>query len=383
METTGTPRRKDLHPATFRNELANLKFALLAYGARVSKEANDAVAKSKMPLRTRSGVSGGLDIKLAESVDVNVPVNEAFVSNSPLIVTADEQMNLQVVDERTGTRNHVELLPIPNFYSLTTLSGEPMRRVAQMCSRDRICYGMTGPTCRFWRKDLRCQYCSIGKNYKDDGARKKIDTLMEVLEVSLQGGSTRPRHILVGGGTPNGDDMGSILASEITKRIKKHFDLSVYVMIAAPLENSEITRVYDAGADDLGMNLEFWSDEAWRRFIPGKNSLIGKTRYLQALEYAQSLFGPTRTRSILVAGVEGAHETLAGVRFLTQIGVLPILSPFRALDGTLMADFSGFSAEQYFDLWAQAERIAAEAGAILGPDCLACQNNTLALPLDT
>ena len=83
-----------------------------------------------------------------------------------------------------------------------------------------------------------------------------------------------------------------------------------------------------------GLNMELFSDAAWETIIPGKHQHIGKQRYLKALEYAVSIFGPINTRSILIVGLEDARHTIEGAATLASMGVMPILSPFRPLEGS-------------------------------------------------
>jgi hypothetical protein len=134
--------------------------------------------------------------------------------------------------------------------------------------------------------------------------------------------------------------------------------------------------------DEVGLNLEFWSDDAWSSFIPGKHLEIGKPRYLEALEYCVSLFGPINTRSILIAGLEPLAFTYDAALALSQMGVMPIVSPFRPLLGSTLQDRRGASSDQYVELWDALDRVTAPLGLPVGPVCIACQNNTLGLPTD-
>lgn len=189
------------------------------------------------------------------------------------------------------------------------------------------------------------------------------------------------KHVLLGGGTPNMKDMGAVLAAELCKAIKKRFNLSCYVMISAPSKNEYIDLLWKAGVDELGMNLEFYSDDARQKYIPGKEKYIGKSRYYDALEHAVSRFGPINTRSILVTGLENPEHTISGVESLASIGVMPILSPFRPLNNTELEHTRGFDYKTYFDMYLEAHSRSIRHGIPIGPTCIPCQNNTLALPL--
>jgi len=300
-------------PSDLKN-IGLLKFELLTSGLKVSATARYYMERAKRPIRTRSGASGGLDIVLPHDVHVNAPVDERFASQSPLFL--DHVSDKLVIRRGDEILTQVELQPIPRYYSLHTSDGVPMVKVGQMCSGDRFCYGMTGPYCRFWKPELRCKFCSIGLNEDRDASRKTIEQMLEALACAVDDPNIPARHVLIGGGTPLGEDMGAVLASKLCYAIKKHFGLSCYVMICAPLKNEYIDMLRDSGADELGMNIEFYSDAAWEEMIPGKNRYIGKKRYLEALEYAVSLFGPINTRSLIIVGLKTPSIPLRALRGL-------------------------------------------------------------------
>lgn len=379
---TGTSFLYAASPAEVR-KWAEIKFGLLAEGAVLTPAADAEMHDAKRPIRTRSGVSGGLDIRIAGCVDVNVPVREGFARDSSYRLECQE--GLYQVTRDGEALCEFSPLPTPEFYGRTTgEQAEPMHRIGQMCSADRFCYGMTGPTCYFWARSRRCQYCTIGKNYSEDGVRKQESQMMEVLAAAVSDPRSPAQHVLIGGGTPPGDDRGALMAADLCETIKSTFpELSIYVMIAAPLSNAPLARLHAAGADEIGLNLEFWSEEAWERFIPGKHALIGKQRYIEALDFCVDLFGPVNTRSILIAGLEPLAHTRDAAIFLARRGVMPIVSPFRPLEGATLASARGATGPEYFRLWQSIDAEIAPDGIPLGPSCVACQNNTLALPTDS
>jgi hypothetical protein len=360
-------------------EFGQLKFELLASGVRVTSEARQCLQDAKRPIRTRSGASGGLDIELPHHIDVNVPVDEEFAAKSEL--TLDCISGKLAIRRNDKILTTIEVQPIPRYYNLRTSQDVPMVQIGQMCSGDRFCYGMTGPYCWFWRPERRCQYCSIGFSKGLDASQKTVDQLLDTLEVAINDPVIPAKHVLLGGGTPDGEDMGAILASKLCKAIKSRFDLSCYVMISAPLKDNYIDMLRDSGADELGMNIEFYSDLAWEEFIPGKNQYIGKKRYFEALEHAVSIFGPINTRSLIIVGLEDPKYTIDGAERLASMGVMPILSPFRPLTGTALENRRGFDHLRYWEIYMQVHQNAAKYMIPTGPTCIHCQNNILVLPL--
>jgi len=356
-----------------------IKFEILASGLKVSDQAWQLLAHAKGPIQTRSGASGGLDIVLPHHVHVNSPINERFASRSQLLLDVDG--GSLVIKRGQQILCEANLQPVPKYYALTASDGVPMAKIGQLCSGDRFCYGMTGPYCVFWKASSRCKFCSIGLNKDRDAARKTVDQMLEALAAAVEDPVIPARHVLLGGGTPNVEDMGAVLAAELCEAIKKRFDLSCYVMICAPSKNEYIDLLWQAGVDELGMNLEFYSDSAWEQFIPGKAEYIGKRRYIEALEYAVSRFGPINTRSILIVGLEDPEYTIGGAELLASMGVMPILSPFRPLERAGLENRRGFDHKTYFDIYSEVHTQAMRYGIPTGPTCIPCQNNVLALPL--
>jgi hypothetical protein len=110
--------------------------------------------------------------------------------------------------------------------------------------------------------------------------------------------------------------------------------------------------------------------------------LVGRQGYLRALKEAARVFGPIAARSLLIVGLESFEASLSGVKLLCELGVMPILSPFRALEGTDLVDHQGWEASMHIDLYEASFEIAKAASLPLGPTCIPCQNNTLTLPED-
>ena len=71
---------------------------------------------------------------------------------------------------------------------------------------------------------------------------------------------------------------------------------------------------------------------------------------------------------------------MQGIRELCQIGVMPILSVFRPIPGTNTEDIVPPSNQFLRKIYTTGTSICSEFALHLGPECPACQNNTLSLP---
>ena len=129
---------------------------------------------------------------------------------------------------------------------------------------------------------------------------------------------------------------------------------------------------------ELGVKAEDGSYSIPERYIPDK-AAIGRTRYLQFIEDAVTIFGENKIRSSLVVGLEPAEDTLEGVKDLVNCGCLPVLSAFVPAPGTDMANYPAPEVSFLFDLVKRADEIAKASGMVLGPLCRPCTHNSITI----
>lgn len=370
--------------------LARLKVRLLAEGLRIDAGVDEALAREGRPrLRVRSGSCGGLDVILPDGSYVNCPVDELFATHSPFVLRHEDGW---VITDETGRDAPVPvtLAPRPAYYDRRGSAGVLLRQVGQVCS-DRLGVGLTNG-CVYWaRAQTRCQFCSIGLNVRNGNeiGRKPLPAVLEVVDAALSDPVAPAAHVLLGGGTPPGPDAGAIGIAHATRAIKARWPhVPVYAMISPPAEPHYIQELVDAGVDELGINIEVFSDVAGERYLPAKRSL-GLSTYLRMLEVAVAAFAARfghgdaqvgRVRSIMIVGLESAQDTLHGVEALASRGVMPILTPLRPMRGTPLERHPQWPAEALWDLTQEAASVADRYGLPLGPTCIPCQANTLNVP---
>lgn len=352
---------------------SRLKLHLLHYGARVEEAAALFVrTRGKAPRRVRSGSCGGLDIVLPGGVYANIPVKEKFAETSPFsIVRTAEGVTLARNDCGFGDGTPISLVPEPAFHRSPQLA-----RVGQVCF-DRLGVGIT-TLCRFWKgAERRCRFCSIGLNGADEQRDKAHSEIMAVADAAFADVAYRASHVLIGGGTPAGDDSGGRLMASLAAELSTSWpDRPIYAMLAPPADLAVLDEMHASGIAEVGMNVELYDRRAAERFMPAKAEEISPARYLSALDHAAQLFGPVNTRSILIVGLESRVATLAGVEELSSRGVMPILSPFRPLAGTILETHPRPDPDELWETVLAAEAIAARYSIPLGPTCIACQGNT-------
>ncbi len=351
-----------------------LKFELLGWGLTATERAWEEVRRvGKYPQQVRSGASGGLDLVLPGGLWVNAPVYTR--EDEPRAAVLDLNEDGFCISGREIALP-IEVVPRPAYYDRLTSDGTSMRNVGQM-SGDRIGFGLAN-ACYFWQQERRCQFCSIGLNRRNELPDKSLDLIFETLEAAVEDPILPARHILLSGGTPPGPDRGARKFAAFCQAIKKRFPLRVYLMTVPTDDHRDLSVLFDAGIDEIALNLEVYNEELSAAIVPGKHREIGRQRYLDALCYCRSLWKAPNVRSLLVAGIEPIEDTLTGVRALMSIGVMPILSIFRPIPGTMLAEHPKPGPEELEELFQGSLSPSQEHGIELGPSCRACQNNTVA-----
>ena len=187
-------------------------------------------------------------------------------------------------------------------------------------------------------------------------------------------------HFLIGGGSgTNKEEPQNIL--KIARHIRSRSNRPIYAMCLPPKDLNVLSEFYDAGIDEVGFNLELFDREIAAKIMPAKGAIPIST-YELAYKKAVSLWGRTgAVRSLLVLGLEPIESFYAGVEWLCQLGVMPIVSVFRPMDSIVLKDALPPDNQELKNIFNKATSIASKYGLTLGPSCIACQNNTLSFPL--
>ena len=263
-------------------------------------------------------------------------------------------------------------VPVPDYYNEVTSSGEPFTSFA-ITHTDRV---RISPIegCAY-----RCTFCDIPTEFPRY-RRKSIEGLVESVARAERDAALPARHVLISGGTPFPADFDYL--REVYATVASRFiHMPVDIMMVPVPGLMDLEWLKGVGIHGLSINLELYEEVEARRYAPNKKAL-GRSWYGQFIKQAVNIFGPNRVRSLLMVGLEPPEATLAGVEFLAERGCQPVLSPFRPAPGTRLETAAPPSAMLLADIYMRARDITLKHGVSLGPDCLACQHNTLTFPDD-
>lgn len=424
-----------------RDRMIRVKVALLIQGVRLDKDvaldrpgtfgAVDMVFQDKERFDNYI-VNAPVDNPLNPDEQTDKPVK--FTGLTPFLIKKHESKENQLVLTYYGeTVDEIFLFPTDEL-AKKTVNGIPYENIAYL-STDRVRVHSTN-ACKFKVANQGCRFCNIKIGSIDDlqaqdnktFAMENIDAVLrDYVEtymnshamVSHNGVEYYPalRHFLVGGQTMDlaAEGAEKRLVDTVSRiaAITGH-DCEIYAMIV-PCSPDTIIEMRDAGLTHIAFNVEMYDDELAHEMMPGKRRkdpprdengepLPGSEKeegcsfreYMEYLEVARRILGTHESaRSMLLIGLEPLKNTIRGVKEMLKIDVQPMLSVFRPMPGT---DCEHFMSPQIEDVvavyeeavrWCKRKQYATAKGYYdphkrmhLGPDCVPCQNNTVALPYE-
>jgi hypothetical protein len=189
-----------------------------------------------------------------------------------------------------------------------------------------------GP-CRFAKSGFACKYC--GTKETPHPAAFTNDDFVEALKILLE--ETPAEIIHLSSGFVESEDGGMADLEPLVREIRKHLNILVSVDVMPPATNTWIDRTYASGVDMVYYDLDVFDPALFASTYPEKEQRIRHKRYLEALEHAVKIFPSGAVTSHLVLGLEPLSSTMKGIDFLTDLGVVPLITFFPPRSGASLA----------------------------------------------
>ena len=308
-----------------------------------------------------------LDLNIDEQFYFNVPYQAKMTELSPFSIKLDIYGNYVLMYWEFEITK-VNLRSLDPLGENKTVNGFRYAEISYL-GNDRLrIYHRNG--CYFKSHDIGCRFCDIEKT---DKAFSLVD-IEEVIDAYY--GTPQIQHYLIGGGsdTPESDFRQIV---EIAKKIKQKTAKPIYLM-SIPPKNIEVLKTFKkAGITEVAFNLEVYDRELAYRYMPGKGSIPLKI-YEKAFKQAVSLWGRNgNVRTIFIVGLESKKSLLAGVEYVCKLGVSPILSLFKPIEGTPLSYLLPPSDQEILQICLSVEKLCKLYDVPLGPACRYCEDNTL------
>lgn len=342
-----------------------VKIALLNHGITLSTTAIQLATKYG---KIKEAVFDAIDIIIYDKLHVNVPCNCKFNSISPFTIEAEKDKFILLCDGENMSEVDIYFVP-DTLLNKKTKSGIPYDSIINLAT-DRIRIN-PAPVCYYKQHKLQCKFC----NLPDYNEQYNLIDIIEIIDYCLE--NVQFRHFLIGGGTYGIDEKSWNIIGELASYIRKKSDKDIYLMSIPPKEIQTLEMLKNAGITEVAFNLEIFDRELAKACMPGKG-MISSQQYISILKHAVSLWGNDgMVRSLLIYGFDTDKDFLNGIEDLCKLGIEPIISIFRPLNGTEFSELNPPATLDVFSIYNKCQKIVKKYSMILGPDCPKCQNNTL------
>ena len=293
--------------------------------------------------RTRAGLGSGLELVLPggrKPIWVNVPVVEAFVDRSPLLLVR-ERSGYRVIDSRTADSYEVTIPREPAWYSRRTSAGVEMSRVGVLQGNYLGIY--VSNSCLYWaaQPSLACKFCTTGRNVGvSEQKRKNVEDVVEVARAARDESGSIFTHMNTGYHFEDVDRLEAVHGLRQCEPFVRALRERVggFIGVQAMPVPSRMFHEYDAliaaGTDHFSFCYEFEDPATFAKLCPGKEATMGQHGFFEAMEYTAKALGRGRVAGEIIAGLEPIEATKRGIDRIVDAGAFPTVCIFRPTVGS-------------------------------------------------
>lgn len=347
----------------WQEHLLELKIMLLNHGVHINSDAIENLKNQGGPNYLEFNA---IDISFC-NLYFNVPYSMPFTWLSPFVITLNDTGGL-MLNYYNHSLGRVSIRTIDKL-GQKIIKGHKYNDVSYLgVDRLRI-YHRCG--CYYKERNLGCRFCDI-ENEKNDITFQDICTILDAYNDTKD-----IRHYLIGGGS-DAPESDFVRIKEIAKYIKQTTSKSIYLMCTPPTNAGILEELYKAGVTEVTFNLEVFDRQLAKKYMPGK-SILSLEVYDYAFKKATEIWGRNngKVRCAFIIGLEPKASLFAGVEYICQLGVSPILSLFKPIPGTPLEHMLPPSDKETLQICKIIEQICNKYNIELGPSCPYCEDNTL------
>jgi len=356
------------------SKLEKIKISLLCNGINITDNAyNKLTDNNRKPISINDYVTtSGLLLILPGNIYVNAGIKKKYIlsdNNSETLDYDDIEKSFFIITV-DSEKIYVECLPIPVYYNTAISTGKKASQIV-MNHSDRV---RISPIigCK-----NSCYFCDANSKKYEKNTFPEIKEAMNIAFYSDE--EKCIKHILISGGSPKPNDKNYL--EEIYHSILNYSALNVDIMLEANNNFDIIYKLKDWGCFSLSINLEIFDSKLAEKIMPEKFA-IGRTKYINFIAKAVEVFSNNQIRSCIIAGIESIESTLEAVKILSEIGCIPVLSPFITSEKIKLKNYNKPDVDFLSELYEKAYEIIRKNGLYPGPRCIPCQHNVIAFPSD-
>ena len=231
-----------------------------------------------------------------------------------------------------------------DFYRQKTDAGRNFVGNSVLQGLDWVAFQCLWP-CEYAAVGKTCQFCFSGGDFETAAKRGKAlphattaADVAQIVNYALQNEGVS--HVQITGGSTFD---GAFEAKNINAYLSEVENVpgEILLYITPPSDMGLLDNYFDLGASRIACSLEVWDIPRATEITPGKISITGRQRHLQALTYIAEKYGHGKAFSNFVIGVEDIETLKEGATWLAERGILPTASVWmpmgRPVQGSMKA----------------------------------------------
>lgn len=330
--------------------LTKLKLELFCRGLRLSEDIYGGKGR-----KSGAGPAGGRFVKIKEDIIGNIPIWPEFTKKSRFLLKIKD--NIFELWKDNSKLHDVELLPANyEFYKKKTTTNIPMKKIALIHGENCLATTVI-QTCYYWRINKQCLFCGIEGSLKSNStvAVKKPIELFETTKAAIDEGVVE--HITLTTGTTKSKDKGAEYLEKIVRKIST-LEIPIHVQVEPPEDFNWFNKLYNAGAETIGIHIETLNEEKFKQYCPGKSTRTGIKEFLKSWQYCVDLFGKNQVDTYYLIGLEKIDERFfKNIEKIAGLGVIPFLVPLRPVSGSKLESFKKPTANTLMNIYSRAGKI--------------------------
>jgi len=290
------------------------------------------------PQDTQRTGNAGLQVKMNNGeLALNVAVFKGFCKNSPyyFINTVNGLALINNIDDSSTPVICPAIAPLwyHEHVGEKIIAGDLVLLEGDYTAITSITEG-----CLYFNKGKPCKFCAIGAELNDSYQKETRKTMLKKA-LAFAACDPQIQNIHLTGGNTFDEDRGASGYLEFVQSIQEvNPSIQIAVEIPPPQANVQKDVFFNlkaAGIDSVIMNIEFWDDSIRETLMPIKG-FIPKEEYISAFRKALDYFGKNKVSSGLMVGIEPLAQTKEAADFLTKLGIIVELYPFKPNDHSQM-----------------------------------------------
>ena len=352
------------------------KAALQARGVRIPHELISELERR----HNAPAIRTGRIVLCLESPEGDGELIPAFIVNgkraqtSPLHIVRNDSSKYEVwLDDEKYT--DITLLPRPQFYDITTISGVPMYKVAVIVGPGHM-RSVVNQRCYYQQIGKPCQFCAV-QHWWNANMEKAPTEIADTVAAGVREGVVSHVSLTTATLGTRGKGLEDLVetARLIQERAKIPIMLEFEPIYDYSLLDSLLQKAKHAGVTTVSCNIECFDEGLRQKVMPAKGNIPLAT-YVKTWEKCLDTFGGNEVFTVAIVGLGEENESiLRGVEMAASHGVMTHLVPHSPAIGAVYEDMESPSADRMILLYEQAVAIydkhglnlcACQAGCVRG-----------------